>query len=146
MSTLEVSARKGQGLSFTGQEGAGATYAGLPSASAASAPPSAGFFPKESERYEEMGLPETLAVLMVVSVCVLLFAGYPVALTLGGVSLAFAGLGHLTGAMSFSFLGALPQRLMIVELDAVESVGVEVDGDRVAVVDQRDRAAEERLR
>ena len=48
---------------------------------------------------------------MVVAVCVLLFAGYPVALTLGGVSLAFAGLGHLTGAMSFSFLGALPQRV-----------------------------------
>ena len=58
-----------------------------------------------------MGLPETLAVLMVVAVCGLLFAGYPVALTLGGVSLAFAGLGHLTGAMSFTFLGALPQRV-----------------------------------
>src|SRR5262245_61151623 len=58
-----------------------------------------------------MGLPETLAVLMVVAVCVLLFAGYPVALTLGGVSLAFAGLGHLTGAMGFAFLGALPQRV-----------------------------------
>src|SRR5918996_1920552 len=58
-----------------------------------------------------MGLPETLAVLMVAAVCVLLFAGYPVALTLGGVSLAFAGLGHVTGAMSFSFLGALPQRV-----------------------------------
>src|ERR1044071_7648743 len=58
-----------------------------------------------------MGLPETLAILMVVAVIVLLFAGYPVALTLGGVSLAFAGLGHFTGAMSFSFLGALPQRV-----------------------------------
>ena len=31
-----------------------------------------------------MPLAETLAVLMVVAVCVLLFAGYPVALTLGG--------------------------------------------------------------
>ena len=30
-----------------------------------------------------MPLPETLAVLMVVAVCVFLFAGYPVALTLG---------------------------------------------------------------
>jgi tripartite ATP-independent transporter DctM subunit len=58
-----------------------------------------------------MPLAETLAVLMVVAVCVLLFAGYPVALTLGGVSLAFAALGHLTGAMSFAFLGALPQRV-----------------------------------
>ena len=49
-------------------------------------------------------LPETLAILMVVAVCGFLFFGYPVALTLGGVSLAFAGLGHLTGAMSFSFI------------------------------------------
>ena len=39
---------------------------------------------------------ELLAVLMVVAVCVLL-AGYPVALTLGGVSLVFAVLGHLAG-------------------------------------------------
>jgi tripartite ATP-independent transporter DctM subunit len=58
-----------------------------------------------------MPLAETLAVLMVVAVCVLLFAGYPVALTLGGVSLAFAAIGHLTGVMTFGFLGALPQRV-----------------------------------
>jgi tripartite ATP-independent transporter DctM subunit len=58
-----------------------------------------------------MPLAEILAVLMVVAVCVTLFAGYPVALTLGGVSLAFAALGHVTGAMSFSFLGALPGRV-----------------------------------
>jgi tripartite ATP-independent transporter DctM subunit len=47
----------------------------------------------------------------VVAVCGFLFFGYPVALTLGGVSLAFAALGHLTGAMGFSFIGALPQRI-----------------------------------
>jgi len=58
-----------------------------------------------------MPLAETLAILMVVAVCVLLFAGYPVALTLGGVSLAFAAIGHFAGVMSFSFLGALPQRV-----------------------------------
>src|ERR1051325_9440878 len=58
-----------------------------------------------------MPLAETLAVLMVVAVCVLLFAGYPVALTLGGASLAFAALGHITGVMNFGFLGALPQRV-----------------------------------
>ena len=40
-----------------------------------------------------MPLPELLAILMVVAVCALLFAGYPVALTLGGVSFAFAALG-----------------------------------------------------
>src|SRR5437764_4739488 len=58
-----------------------------------------------------MTLPELLAILMVVAVCCLLFAGYPVALTLGGVSLAFATLGHITGVMGFGFLGALPQRV-----------------------------------
>jgi tripartite ATP-independent transporter DctM subunit len=58
-----------------------------------------------------MMLPELLAILMVVAVCGFLFFGYPVALTLGGVSLAFAALGHLTGAMGFSFIGALPQRV-----------------------------------
>src|SRR5437016_4957414 len=58
-----------------------------------------------------MGLAETLAIVMVVAVCGLLFLGYPVALTLGGVSLAFAALGHLTGAMDFSFIGAFPQRV-----------------------------------
>lgn len=58
-----------------------------------------------------MPLAEILAILMVVAVCGLLFFGYPVALTLGGVSLAFAILGHAAGLMSFSFLGALPQRI-----------------------------------
>ena len=49
-----------------------------------------------------MLLAETLAILMVVAVCVALLAGYPVALTLGGVSLAFAVIGDLTGVMSFA--------------------------------------------
>ena len=38
-------------------------------------------------------------------------AGYPVALTLAGVSLAFAVLGHALGVMNFAILGALPQRI-----------------------------------
>ena len=58
-----------------------------------------------------MPLAETLAVLMVVAVCAALIAGYPVALTLGGVSLAFALIGHLAGIMHFSLIGALPQRM-----------------------------------
>jgi len=58
-----------------------------------------------------MGVPEILAVLMVVAVCGLLLIGYPVALTLGGVSLAFAFLGHFAGAMNIALLGALPQRV-----------------------------------
>ena len=58
-----------------------------------------------------MVLAEILAVLMVLAVCGSLFFGYPVALTLGGVSLLFAVIGHLAGVMSLSFLGALPQRV-----------------------------------
>ncbi len=58
-----------------------------------------------------MPLAEILAILMVVAVCAALMAGYPVALTLAGVSLAFAVFGDAVGAMSFSILGALPQRI-----------------------------------
>src|SRR5262249_51440737 len=55
-----------------------------------------------------MGLPELLAILMVVAVCGLLMAGYPVAFTLGGAALAFAVLGDALGVMQLSLLGALP--------------------------------------
>ncbi|HEV2957872.1 MAG TPA: TRAP transporter large permease subunit [Xanthobacteraceae bacterium] len=58
-----------------------------------------------------MELSEVIAVVMVVAVCGLLIAGYPVALTLAGVSLAFAALGHFTGVMSIGLLGALPERI-----------------------------------
>ncbi len=58
-----------------------------------------------------MPLAETLAVLTVVAVVVVLMAGYPVALTLAGVSLVFAVLGDAFGVMSLSILGALPQRI-----------------------------------
>ncbi|MBI3704349.1 MAG: TRAP transporter large permease subunit [Rhizobiales bacterium] len=54
---------------------------------------------------------EILAVLMVVAVVAALMAGYPVALTLAGVSLAFAAFGHAIGVMNFAILGALPQRI-----------------------------------
>ncbi|HEX4410868.1 MAG TPA: TRAP transporter large permease subunit [Xanthobacteraceae bacterium] len=54
---------------------------------------------------------EILAITMVAAVCVLLLAGYPVALTLAGVSLGFAVLGSLSGVMAFSLLGALPERV-----------------------------------
>jgi tripartite ATP-independent transporter DctM subunit len=60
---------------------------------------------------EAMAPPEILATAMVAAVCIALFAGYPVALTLAGVSLGFAGIGHLSGAMNFALIGALPQRM-----------------------------------
>jgi tripartite ATP-independent transporter DctM subunit len=58
-----------------------------------------------------MAQSEILAVLMVIAVIAALMAGYPVALTLAGTSLAFAILGETFGVMSFSILGALPQRI-----------------------------------
>jgi tripartite ATP-independent transporter DctM subunit len=66
-----------------------------------------------------MGLAEALAVLMVAAVCIVLFAGYPAALTLGGISLAFAWIGHLAGVMDFALLGALPQRIFAVMTNEV---------------------------
>ena len=53
-------------------------------------PPRCGEGGRDASGWRLMPLPEILAILMVVAVCGLLFAGYPVALTLGGVSLAFA--------------------------------------------------------
>ena len=50
-----------------------------------------------------MTFPEIFAVALVVAVCVTLMAGYPVAFTLGGVSLAFALLGHLLGLFDLEF-------------------------------------------
>src|SRR5690348_14910774 len=58
-----------------------------------------------------MGLPELLAILLVVAVCALLVAGYPVAFTLGGAALAFAVLGDALGVMQLTLLGALPPRV-----------------------------------
>jgi tripartite ATP-independent transporter DctM subunit len=54
---------------------------------------------------------EVLAIAMVAAVCVLLLAGYPVALTLAGVSLGFAAAGAIAGVMNLALLGALPQRI-----------------------------------
>jgi tripartite ATP-independent transporter DctM subunit len=54
---------------------------------------------------------ETLAVAMVLAVCALLLLGYPVALTLAGVSLWFAAAGGAFGVMDPALLGALPERI-----------------------------------
>ncbi|WP_079203919.1 TRAP transporter large permease subunit [Pseudomonas sp. CC6-YY-74] len=54
---------------------------------------------------------ELMAILLFISICAALMAGYPVAFTLGGVSLLFAGIGMLTGTFDGSYLNALPNRL-----------------------------------
>ncbi len=58
-----------------------------------------------------MALGEGIAILMVAAVIIALMAGYPVALTLAGLSLIFAVIGNALGIMSFAILGALPQRI-----------------------------------
>ena len=58
-----------------------------------------------------VGFSEVLAVGMVIAVCALLLFGYPVALTLAGVSLAFAAAGAAAGIMNLALLGALPERI-----------------------------------
>ena len=54
---------------------------------------------------------EMIPFLMFVMVCLVLMAGYPVALSLAGTALLFAAVGSLTGHFDMAFLQALPNRL-----------------------------------
>src|SRR6185312_4092422 len=90
-----------------------------------------------------MGLAEILAVVMVAAVCGVLMIGYPVALTLGGVSLGFAVLGHLTGVMNLAILGALPERIFgIMTNDVLLAIPMLIF---MGVMLERSRVAEELL-
>ena len=53
---------------------------------------------------------EFIPFLMFAAVCLVLMAGYPVALTLSGTALLFALLGSATGHFDMAFLLALPIR------------------------------------
>ena len=52
-----------------------------------------------------------LPLLMFLVVCLVLMAGFPVALTLAGVGLVFAALGSLAGVFDASYLAAIPARI-----------------------------------
>ena len=54
---------------------------------------------------------EYLALLMFLVVCGVLLMGYPVAISLAGTALIFAGIGTATGVFEAAFLSALPNRL-----------------------------------
>ncbi len=56
-------------------------------------------------------LSQILDVAMFVVACLLILGGYPVALTLAGVSVLFAGLGWMLDAFNPTFLAAIPQRI-----------------------------------
>lgn len=82
---------------------------------------------------------EAIAVLLVVAVIAALMAGYPAALTLGGVSLAAALLGGLAGLFPLGLLNALPSRIFgVVGSDTLMAIplfilmGVTLERSRVA--------------
>ena len=54
---------------------------------------------------------EFIPLLMFGAICLVLLAGFPVAFSLAGTALIFAGVGILTGSFESSFLGAIPNRL-----------------------------------
>ena len=54
---------------------------------------------------------EWVALLLFLSVIVVLLAGFPVAFTLGGTALLFAGAGVLTGDFNAALLAGLPNRI-----------------------------------
>lgn len=54
---------------------------------------------------------ELIPLLLFATLCVLLLLGYPVAFTLGGTALLFAGIGIVTGTFQPSLLLAFPDRL-----------------------------------
>ena len=55
--------------------------------------------------------PEIMVILMFVTTIGLLILGYPVAFTLAGSALIFAGIGSLLGMFDLSLLSAFPQRI-----------------------------------
>ena len=58
-----------------------------------------------------MNLADTLDLIMFAVACGVLLTGYPVAFTLGGVALVFAGIGIWLGIFDSGYIFALPQRI-----------------------------------
>lgn len=54
---------------------------------------------------------ELIPLLLFVGICLALMCGYPVAFTLAGTSLLFAGVGVLTDTFDMAFLSAMPNRI-----------------------------------
>ena len=73
-----------------------------------------------------MLLAETLAILMVVAVVAALMAGYPVALTLAGVSLIFAIAGQM--------LGVMRRYISVLVASLIEGVGLQPNAEPRPVV------------
>ena len=86
---------------------------------------------------------EWVALILFLSVILVLLAGFPVALTLGGTALLFAGVGVLTGDFNESLLSSLPNRIFgIMTNDTLVAVPLFVF---MGVTLERARIAEELL-
>ena len=84
-----------------------------------------------------------MALALFLAVCLVLLAGYPVAFTLGGLSLIFAGLGILFGVFDANLLLGFPSRLFdIVSSDTLIAVPLFI---LMGVVLERAKLAEELL-
>jgi len=82
---------------------------------------------------------DVLNILMFITLCVFLLAGFPVAFTLAGTALFFAGIGMLLGAFDPVFLVAFPQRIfgtmtneVLVAVPLFIFMGVMLERSRVA--------------
>lgn len=82
---------------------------------------------------------ELIPLFMFIAVCLILMLGYPVAFSLAGTSLVFAGAGILTGHFDPSFLTAMPNRLFgtinnttLIAVPLFVMMGVMLEKSRVA--------------
>lgn len=82
---------------------------------------------------------EFMAIALFICVCIVLMAGFPVAFTLAGVSLIFAGIGIVTNTFDPAFLSAVPNRIfgimsnqILVAVPLFVFMGVMLEKSRIA--------------
>lgn len=82
---------------------------------------------------------EFLPLIMFAVICIVLLAGYPVALSLAGVSMLFAFGGSIAGFFDLSLLGALPSRVFgtmsnvtLIAVPLFVFMGVTLDKSKIA--------------
>jgi len=90
-------------------------------------------------------LGEILSVLMFAVACGALMFGFPVAFTLGGTALIFAGIGTLLGVFKWPLLGALFSRYygvmtneLLVAVPLFIFMGVVLEKSRIAISKRRE--------
>lgn len=82
---------------------------------------------------------ELMPLLLFALICLVLMAGFPVAFTLAGTSLLFAGIGMLTGTLDEAFLHAMPNRVfgilsnqILIAVPLFVFMGVMLEKSRIA--------------